>query len=180
MLGASQPKPGVFLASYLEWVKANYILWSGGLAKRTSSKQLPATPSDPTVSTLATPTKNTCDVCEEFDMSEAHSYVQGKTCLECGNVTRKKMNATQGRSRSEHEPNTDDKKWLKPPECPHTHITDAHSSSEARRTYCRGCNSYWVQRIVSDTASASTGPDPEIEARTERIVSDTASTSTKP
>ncbi len=37
--GASRPRPGIFLRSYLDWVRIHYIVWSWGLAKRTSGKQ---------------------------------------------------------------------------------------------------------------------------------------------
>ncbi len=78
----------------------------------------------------------------------------------------------QVRPRFAYEPTQGDKQLLKP--------ADENMSSKAKRTYCRGCSSYWVERIVSDAASASTGPEPEIEAKTERIVSDTVSASTMP
>ena len=88
--GEQQSKPRVFLTSYLEWVKLNYTEeWTERvLTKRSSGESFYAARG------LQLP-KKTCDVCESFDMSGANAYVQQKKCLECGDITKEKMNVIQ-------------------------------------------------------------------------------------
>ncbi len=84
------------------------------------------------------------------------------------------MNTTQVHSRHEHEPIQDDQPKLKLVDCPRLNKTHEQSSSKAKRSYCRDCNIYWVERIVSDAASSSTRPEPEADVNTDRPIDKTA------
>ena len=149
-----QANPGIYLKAYLEWVRIHYIVWSGGLTKRTSGKLFLATTGDPTLNQLATvaaPAKQTCNECKEFNTCGSNAHVHRQVCRDCGNVTRTRMNTRQVRPRFDLEPPQGNKKWPKPSECPHTNIIEEHNSRAAKRSYCSDCNSFWIERTVSDS-----------------------------